>query len=881
MFIYSECPSALDGLSNEIQKSIISDGKAVSPYEACIDVFNILRNLNLDIHPSHFSYAIRSACHEFRWEEAATLFLSQIDGDDTDMASGGFVPIDPSLGWDQPLEVGLYAVARDSLYKLKNVEEGEEDVDISPSKRVFETAMKMCMISPSGQENYILAAGSALGRAGLWRDCLDFSTDSNSISSYGPSIAAAAMLACIRCSRSSEAIYAYDFFMSGNQSAASEWQWAGGSTTAVKPLCRDLACMAMGNVKKGGFSRDAMRLFGELINEDSPLSADALLGVAHSLEHDLDWQSSIQLLKGFIDSIHRKGSTNWRILSESLELSKIDAVTSEGTLSQSEQNDLLANILASVMRACNHEGQYGLAILVCSIANTSYDNDWIDCKENEPAKAIISQKIVAEKQQVLEAYIQSLDGLGCGFIVNELLEELQNLRNITISIPRGRKRKGYTHAESWINAFVAVGRVLEATHGILLEGSDISGESRLLFERGVGRAMDHCIDSKQPAAALHLFDHASAAVAKKDTSLAGRVKSFFGVDDTSDLTGGSGAMFQSNVEIDLKSLRLSDPLLATIIKANGKLGQIEKARSAYYDGTLHLDDSALMAQSANNTLEVLLDIDINECMAFLDKMNVKFVNPSTFIVIAKRYAQNGIWPEIGEVYNRAKKGGAVSEELGLITMQAVCESELLNGKIIVLRKIVEDVSHLVGMKSNDWIHAKYWGIKRYVGFHYARLLMRWNDPKTSQKEELLFAINEMRQCAREGIATKNAPLECIVRIAQVYGTEGMIEDALSEKQRRSAVNLILEACVEANRSGLIKKHTFTTEVVRSLRALKANKECIQLVVRNVISTGRKCRHRIAMEEAMYAALEERDFESLKLITEVFERSGYDSRRLSI
>jgi len=167
-----------------------------------------------------------------------------------------------------------------------------------------------------------------------------------------------------------------------------------------------------------------------------------------------------------------------------------------------------------------------------------------------------------------------------------------------------------------------------------------------------------------------------------------------------------------------------------------------------------------MTQSANNTLEVLLDIDINECMAFLDTMNVKFVNPSTFVVIAKRYAQNGIWPEIGEVYNRAKKGGAVSEELGLITMQAVCESELLNGKIIVLRKIVEDVSHLVGMKSNDWIHAKYWGIKRYVGFHYARLLMRWNDPKTSQKEELLFAINEMRQCAREGIATKNAPLEC-------------------------------------------------------------------------------------------------------------------------
>lgn len=32
----------------------------------------------------------------------------------------------------------------------------------------------------------ILAAGSALGRAGLWSDCLDFATESDSISLYGP-----------------------------------------------------------------------------------------------------------------------------------------------------------------------------------------------------------------------------------------------------------------------------------------------------------------------------------------------------------------------------------------------------------------------------------------------------------------------------------------------------------------------------------------------------------------------------------------------------------------------------------------------------------------------------------------------------------------------
>merc|ERR1712029_774715 len=135
----------------------------------------------------------------------------------------------------------------------------------------------------------------------------------------------------------------------------------------------------------------------------------------------------------------------------------------------------------------------------------------------------------------------------------------------------------------------------------------------------------------------------------------------------------------------------------------------------------------------------------------------------------------------------------------------------------------------------------------------------------------------MRQCAREGITAKNPPLVCIAKIARVYGTDGKVESTLSVKQRRSAVSLILEACVEANRSGLMKSYNFTAEVFHSLRALKANEECIKLIL-TIISAGKKCRHRVAMEEAMYAALEERDHESLKLISEVYEASGFAPKR---
>ncbi len=161
-----------------------------------------------------------------------------------------------------------------------------------------------------------------------------------------------------------------------------------------------------------------------------------------------------------------------------------------------------------------------------------------------------------------------------------------------------------------------------------------------------------------------------------------------------------------------------------------------------------------------------------------------------------------------------------------------------------------------------------------------QLLMRWDDPSTSQKEELLFAVNEMRRCSSEGTLAKHAPLMCIVKIADLYETDGRVDEGgMSEKLKRSAINLILEACEEARRSGLMNSHTFTAEAARSLRDLKANKECVAMV-RSLLSESGKSRHRIAMEEAIRAASDERDHESLELFTNAYARLGYDPRKIS-
>lgn len=143
IMIYSQSPSASIIVANNEMGS-----SGICLYDACLDVFDILRSLNLDIHPSHYSCAIRSAAHESKWKEAAIIFLGQIEGDDTDSFSstGGFTPIDPTLGWDKPVEIGLYVVARD-------LRDNTSHRGSAPSKQVFDTAMKMCMISPEGQEH--------------------------------------------------------------------------------------------------------------------------------------------------------------------------------------------------------------------------------------------------------------------------------------------------------------------------------------------------------------------------------------------------------------------------------------------------------------------------------------------------------------------------------------------------------------------------------------------------------------------------------------------------------------------------------------------------------------------------------------------------------
>ncbi|KAL7521510.1 hypothetical protein ACHAWX_006189 [Stephanocyclus meneghinianus] len=866
-----------------------------SPYEACMEAFDILRRLNLDAQPHHCSYAVRCACHEKRWEEAADLFSSQIRGDASreNVAAGGFVPVDPTLGWDGPLEVGLYAVAVDAGLKARKSSYSVDDEGVgddegakwmSPSKKVFDAAMKMSMISPAGQESYVLAAGSALGRAGLWSDCLDFATDPSNLSKFGPSIAAAAMLACIESARSAEAIDVYNYFSkSENQNTASEWQWAGGTVSAAKPLLDDLLLRSMGGVSGGGCSGAAIAKFCDIIDDDVPFSGDALIGLMQSMEHDGEWRSAIRLLEAFCDSHFRKRGNKWRLVKGLSGLNGVD-IDEADVPTKADLEDLLTNLVASTMRVCNRQGHFGLAMLMCSIANSCVDTKynfelfWPD--DDSFIKTIMSQKLLASKP-VLDAYFQSLHRVGLRRIVNKLSKETDGVDTSST----GMQNFSPT-AESWIHAFATTNRVLIALNDVQRTKSPLSEEDRGLLSRGIATAMNFCIDANQAASAIHLFAYSNNVLAPKRAPASFRetVMTFFG--DTRSEPNTASKIFQSGESFDVETLSHCDSLLSAVIRAYATVGQPDEALAVFENVASQKNYGAPSQdtiQSFNAALEVLLENNPEKFMSLFEDTNSDYLMPSTFLAVARSYARNGAWPEIGEVYNKARRRGCVSEEMGFIAMQAVCEAELVDGKILVLRKIADDISNAIGMKTEEWISSQYWYIKRFAGFHHARLLMNWNTPATSQKEELLFAINEMRRCRSQGVLTKNAPLFCIVKQGELYASSDGSKNAanFTETQRRSAINIIFEACAEAQLSGLIKRPTFTAEVVRSLRALKGDKQCIQFVKTLIANEEEKCPHKIALEYAIRAASEIRDFESLEVLVASFEKSGYDSQSLSL
>ena len=120
----------------------------IFPFDACMKILETLYDMGMDVTPTHIASAINIACKEKKYEKASNLFQSLYSVDHT-----AFSPMDPTLGEDKPLELGLFAMAKAAQQELRKQSIQDETTHINDidndfvARVVFDAANEMSMIS--------------------------------------------------------------------------------------------------------------------------------------------------------------------------------------------------------------------------------------------------------------------------------------------------------------------------------------------------------------------------------------------------------------------------------------------------------------------------------------------------------------------------------------------------------------------------------------------------------------------------------------------------------------------------------------------------------------------------------------------------------------
>jgi len=126
--------------------SCSDNNRGESVFDECMSVLDLMRKeWKLDVQHQHCQHALVAAGREQRWKDAARLFVSRINPDDS-----GQAPFDV-LSVSDP--VGLYAVAR---FAQEQQQQGDHSNtgkggNASVVDNVFDAVLRMSMVSPTDQ----------------------------------------------------------------------------------------------------------------------------------------------------------------------------------------------------------------------------------------------------------------------------------------------------------------------------------------------------------------------------------------------------------------------------------------------------------------------------------------------------------------------------------------------------------------------------------------------------------------------------------------------------------------------------------------------------------------------------------------------------------
>merc|ERR1711935_72142 len=199
-------------------------------------------------------------------------------------------------------------------------------------------------------------------------------------------------------------------------------------------------------------------------------------------------------------------------------------------------------------------------------------------------------------------------------------------------------------------------------------------------------------------------------------------------------------------------------------------------------------------------------------------------------------------------------------ELGLIAMRAVTSTRVDN-RLRLLRTIVDDCSNSAGLDSKQWTMAKYWHLKRTLGFHHARLLMWWNNEERAPLDEVNLAIKAFYNEKAKRMRPKNDVVRAIFYGAQQREQLGLEQEKGYDKVPRSTdrwAELLGEVLEAVRESPVRYDPNFVDSVIQAYQSLGKHKECIDYVSDVLEVEGTRIR-RSTLEEILESAKAEQAF----------------------
>merc|ERR1712238_304786 len=152
-------------------------------------------------------------------------------------------------------------------------------------------------------------------------------------------------------------------------------------------------------------------------------------------------------------------------------------------------------------------------------------------------------------------------------------------------------------------------------------------------------------------------------------------------------------------------------------------------------------------------------------LPFYNSIHKSNHTPETYAIISQGYATRNMWEDITTIYASQLNKGNFSEDLGITIIKGISREMLGSGKITNARAVIDNISDMVGIYPKEWTSARYWTLKKFIGFHYARML-QWKRKPTFEKEthynEYLLALEHLEAYSSRKIFVKGDVLRCIV-----------------------------------------------------------------------------------------------------------------------